>query len=186
MRKSINKKYVRMICAILAILSCFFCSSCKKESVQNKETEEAKMAESHEIVDFELFAKIKKGMTYEKVTEILQNPGEPSSRVGQARAYRLKDDLVALIEFSYKDQVVSLRIEPLISIESFKYVVNGIEKNGEIDLSQCTPISPTTGIRVGSGLNIREYYLSDGRIVNVTYDRTMAVKAEVVSQWFYP
>lgn len=176
----------------------FFLSSCNdtedsKENQLTEETEKVELLASNTIMKFHLFSEIKEGMTYEQVKTKLNNPGEPSSRVGYTYAYRLEDGYVAFIKFggtSPNSKVESLKIEPLVESSCFEYAVNLIETQGKAALQ--TDFWGTTGIHVGSGGDIHEYYLSDGRIVAVTYEYTgmnggpVAVSAVVDRIWFEP
>jgi hypothetical protein len=191
------KKFVLFILIICICFNAILLSSCQKtaenEEEQETETEEVKLDSNTEIVDLALIDKLEKGMTYEQVKTKLNNPGEPSSRVGYTYAYRLEDGYVAFIKFggtSPNSKVESLKIEPLVESSCFEYAVNLIETQGKAALQ--TDFWGTTGIHVGSGEDIHEYYLSDGRIVAVTYEYTgmnggpVAVSAVVDRIWFEP
>ena len=175
MKNRISFFVVTCIC----IISIFTLASCGKE-----------MADSNEIVDLELFAKIEKGMTYDKVTEILHNPGQKSQYNSDIYVYRLKDDLAAFINFTFDgaDKVVEkFKIEPLVDPALYEYVVSEIERQGFYELNWLD-IFGSTGIGFGSSGNSYEYYLSDGRVVIIVYEdfTFRATSAKVVSTWFEP
>ena len=186
--------FILIICICFnAILLSYCKNSAENEDVKETETEEVKLDSNTEIVEFELFGKIEKGMTYEQVIKILNNPGEPSSKVGNVYTYRLENGYAAFIKFdgtSPESKVQSLKIEPFVDTSCFEYAVNLIETQGKAALQ--TDFWGTTGIHVGSGKDIHEYYLSDGRVVVVTYEYTgmnggpVAVSAVVDRIWFEP
>ena len=191
----------KLLIFILIICICFntiLLSSCNdtedsKENQLTEETEKVELLASNTIMKFYLFSEIKEGMTYEQVKTKLNNPGEPSSRAGYTYAYRLEGGYAAFIKFdgtNLNSTIQRVKIEPLVESSCFEYAVNLIETQGKAALQ--TDFWGTTGIHVGSGGDIHEYYLSDGRIVAVTYEYTgmnggpVVVSAVVDRIWFEP
>ena len=184
---------------ILIICICFnalLLSSCKK-SAEKEEVKEIKLASNTEIVDFSLIDNLKKGMTYEEVTKILNNPGRETN-YGEVFVYRLEEDRGLFISFNSDDnddkRLDNFKIEPFIDPSIFdNYIVKQIERNGSvpisIDLLRGGGSFGTTGIHIGTGYGLHEYYLSDGRVIQIYCEPgcgDLAVEAKVVDTWFEP
>ena len=189
----------KLLTFILIICICFnvlILSSCKKTAENEEketETEEVKLDSNTEIVDFSLIGKLKKGMSYEEVTEILNNPGRETN-YGEVFVYRLEEDRGLFISFNYDGKRLNnFKIEPFIDPSIFdNYIVKQIERNGSvpisIDLLRGGSFG-TTGIHIGNGYGLHEYYLSDGRVIQIYCEPGcggLAVEAKVVDTWFEP
>ena len=190
----------KLLIFILIICICFntiLLSSCKKsaenEDVKETETEEIKLDSNTEIVEFELFGKLKKGMSYEEVTKILNNPGKKDPLVGNNYAYRLKDGYIALVEF-VGSKMERLKIEPLLPAENYGYIERQVEQNGYAPVNNgLLDTLGTLGSHIGSGFDYHIFYLSDGRIAILcfgyvdNYDGLVVMSAEkTVKSWFEP
>ena len=191
----------KLLIFILIICICFntiLLSSCKKsaenEDVKETETEEVKLDSNTEIVEFELFGKLKKGMSYEEVTKILNNPGKKAQLVGNYYAYRLKDNYIAFVEFGVESKMERLKIEPLLSAEKYEYIKKQVKQNGYAPVnSALLDTLGTLGNHIGSGFDYHDFYLSDGRIAVLcfgyvdNYDGLVVMSVDETAQpWFEP
>ena len=191
------KKFLLRIFVIYFCLNAFFLSSCKEavenEVVKKTDTEEIKLNPSTKIVDFSLIGKLKKGMKYEEVTKILNNTGRETN-YGEVYVYRLEEDRGLFISFDSADEgLCNFKIEPFIDPAIFDdYIVKQIERNGSVEIGLDMLGGQTfgsTGVHIGGGYGLHEYYLSDGRVIHIQYVPScggLAEEAEVVDTWFKP
>lgn len=195
------KKFLTLILiAILLFASTVWLCSCDDEvsgdeSAAPNESEEIKLAEDHEIVDFELFAKAKKGITYSEVTKILNNPGKIASDMRDTRAYRLHDDLVAIIYFSSNTEktpdqatVEKITIEPLVDPKNFERIITKLGEREYYTFNMHDYEDIGMGVQYTAGVNMRVYYLSDGRVGFLTFGGDHIVSGGDIADtpWFTP
>lgn len=167
--------YLLSVMFFLAIFFALF-PSCntevhKEESNLSIQTEK-ELAKSYEIVDFKTFCNVKRGMTYAMVIETLNNPGEPSCGIADnICVYRLSNNCVGILQFTRSlassSKLQDIRVEELVNPELVDYILGEVEKKGSVFIP--TDYFGSSGVRISSGEAHYEYYLTDGRIVTVTY-----------------
>ena len=177
----------KLLIFILIICICFnaiLLSSCQKtaenKEKQETETEEVKLDSNTEIVDLALIDKLEKGMTYEQVTKILNNPGYEVAN--EYYVYRLENSYGLFIDFN--PRLNFFKVEPLVDPSVYNRIVQAIEKNGEADI--LIDDLGSAGVMPGSQYGLYRYVLSDGRIVDIDYENDGHViigSTYVVEDW---
>ena len=68
-----------------------------------------------------------------------------------------------------------------------------IERSGSVIIGKDSILAghsfATTGLHIGTGYGLHEYYLSDGRVIRIYYEPGcggLAVEAKIVDTWFEP